>query len=111
MARRKAPVTVHLISSATREGLDALLDDVAAGIWTDVSPKGGGRPKKAGRPRAIAENRSPRRQPAVAAPEGAGGAGQGGGAEEDGPEEGRARRRPKKAGARRSKATARRGRR
>ena len=59
MARRKVPVKVHLLSSATREGLEALLDDVAAAIWTDVSPKGGGRPKKAGRPRAAAEAPEP----------------------------------------------------
>jgi GTP-binding protein len=52
MARRKAPVQVHLLSSATREGLEGLLDEVAAAIWTDVAPRGGGRPKKAGRPRA-----------------------------------------------------------
>ena len=55
MARRKVPVKVHLLSSATREGLEALLDDVAAAIWTDVAPHGGGRPKKAGRPRAAVE--------------------------------------------------------
>jgi GTP-binding protein len=55
MARRKVPVDVHLISSATREGLDGLIDAVAGVIWSDVSPKGGGRPKKAGRPRAVAE--------------------------------------------------------
>jgi GTP-binding protein len=55
MARRKVPVAVHLISSATREGLEALLDDVAAVLWSDVSPHGGGRPKKAGRPRAVLE--------------------------------------------------------
>ena len=59
MARRKVPVKVHLLSSATREGLEALLDDVAAAIWTDVSPKGGGRPKKAGRPRAEVEKPEP----------------------------------------------------
>jgi GTP-binding protein len=55
MARRKPPVDVHLISSATREGLDGLLDEVAAVLWSDVAPRGGGRPKKAGRPRAVAE--------------------------------------------------------
>ncbi len=59
MARRKVPVKVHLLSSATREGLEGLLDDVAAAIWTDVSPHGGGRPKKAGRPRAVAEAPAP----------------------------------------------------
>ena len=59
MARRKVPVRVHLLSSATREGLDGLLDDVAAAIWTDVAPHGGGRPKKAGRPRAAVEAPEP----------------------------------------------------
>jgi GTP-binding protein len=52
MAKRKAPVEVHLVSSATREGLDELLDAVAAVLWTDVSTKKGGRRKKAGKPRA-----------------------------------------------------------
>jgi GTPase len=55
MAKRKVPIRVHLLSSATREGLEGLLDDVAAAIWTDVAPHGGGRPKKAGRPRAAVE--------------------------------------------------------
>jgi GTP-binding protein len=59
MARRKVPVKVHLLSSATREGLEELLDDVAAAIWTDVAPHGGGRPKKAGRPRAAVETPEP----------------------------------------------------
>jgi hypothetical protein len=59
MARRKVPVKVHLLSSATREGLEGLLDDVAAAIWTDVAPHGGGRPKKAGRPRAAVEAAEP----------------------------------------------------
>ena len=59
MARRKVPVKVHLLSSATREGLEALLDDVAAAIWSDVGPKAGGRPKKAGRPRAAVEAAAP----------------------------------------------------
>ncbi len=59
MAKRKVPVKVHLLSSATREGLEALLDDVAAAIWSDVGPKAGGRPKKAGRPRAAVEAAAP----------------------------------------------------
>jgi GTP-binding protein len=67
MARRKNPVEVHLLSSATRAGLEALLDEVAAVLWSDVSPKGGGRPKKAGRPRAAAEASGPS-APARAAP-------------------------------------------
>lgn len=36
MAARKAPVQVLLLSSATNEGLDALLDAVAAEVWEDV---------------------------------------------------------------------------
>jgi GTP-binding protein len=52
MAKRKSPVKVHLISSATREGLDALLDDVAAVLWSDVKAGKGRGHKKAGRPRA-----------------------------------------------------------
>jgi GTP-binding protein len=53
LARRKQPIKVHLLSSATREGLDALLDDVAAAIWSDVSPTGG-RKRKAGKQRGVA---------------------------------------------------------
>jgi GTPase len=68
MAKRKVPVEVHLISSATREGLDALLDDVAAVLWTDVTPKGGGRPKKAGRPRAATATAMPSGPTKVATP-------------------------------------------
>ncbi len=52
LARRKVPVEVHLISSATREGLDALLDAVAAGLWSDVGGGRAGRRKKAGKPRS-----------------------------------------------------------
>lgn len=36
MASRQAPVAVLLLSSATGEGLDALLDAVAAEVWEDV---------------------------------------------------------------------------
>jgi GTP-binding protein len=43
MAARKAPVEVLQLSSATGEGLDALLDAVAGVLWEDV-----GRGKKAG---------------------------------------------------------------
>jgi GTP-binding protein len=39
MAKRKAPVEVLLLSSATREGLDGLLDAVAARVWPDVGGK------------------------------------------------------------------------
>jgi GTP-binding protein len=51
MAKRKRPVPVHLISSATREGLDGLLDAVARQVWADVGPRRDPKPKKAGRPR------------------------------------------------------------
>ena len=51
MARRKAPVAVHLLSSATGEGLDALLDAVAASIWPDVKPGRTGQRKRLGKQR------------------------------------------------------------
>jgi GTP-binding protein len=51
MARRKRPVEVHLVSSATGEGLDALLDDVAAVLWAEVSPRAPGRRRRLGKPR------------------------------------------------------------
>lgn len=52
MARRKAPVEVHLLSSATNEGLDGLLDAVAGALWSDVAPRKAGRRKKLGKARA-----------------------------------------------------------
>jgi GTP-binding protein len=52
MARRKAPVEVHLLSSATREGLDALLDAVAGVLWEDVAPRKAARRRKLGRQRS-----------------------------------------------------------
>jgi GTP-binding protein len=51
MAARKAPVEVHLLSSATGEGLDELLDAVAGSIWPDVKPKKTGPKKKLGKQR------------------------------------------------------------
>jgi GTP-binding protein len=51
MAKRRRPVAVHLISSATREGLDELLDAVARELWEDVGPRHHPKPKKARRPR------------------------------------------------------------
>jgi GTP-binding protein len=51
MAARKAPVAVHLLSAATGEGLDELLDAVAEVLWEDVAPKGAGRRKKLGKQR------------------------------------------------------------
>jgi GTP-binding protein len=55
MAKRKAPVEVHLVSSATREGLDALLDAVAAQVWPDVGGK-----KKAVRRKKLGKQRGGR---------------------------------------------------
>jgi GTP-binding protein len=51
MGRRARPVEVHLVSAATGEGLDALLDDVAAVLWEEVSPRAAGRRKRPGKPR------------------------------------------------------------
>jgi GTP-binding protein len=69
MARRKKPVQVHLLSSATREGLEELLDAVARDVWADVGPKRDPRPKKAGRPRREeAEARLVAEQAVAAAP-------------------------------------------
>ncbi len=51
MAGRKAAVKVHLLSAATGEGLDELLDAVAAVLWEDVAPKSAGRRKKLGKQR------------------------------------------------------------
>jgi GTP-binding protein len=53
MAARKAPVEVLLLSSATGEGLDELLDAVAAVLWEDVGRgrKAGGRRKRLGKQR------------------------------------------------------------
>ena len=52
MARKKVPVEVHLLSAATGEGLDPLLDAVASVLWREVAPKAVGRKKKAGKPRS-----------------------------------------------------------
>jgi len=52
MAKRKVPVEVHLVSAATREGLDALLDAAAAHLWPEVgSKKKAARKKKLGKVR------------------------------------------------------------
>jgi GTP-binding protein len=55
MAKRKVPVEVHLLSSATREGLDELLDAVAAQVWPDVGGK-----KKAQRKKKLGKQRGAR---------------------------------------------------
>ncbi len=46
MGKRARPVKVHLVSAATREGLDALLDAVAAEVWQDVARPGPAARKK-----------------------------------------------------------------
>ena len=50
MAARQAPVEVHLLSSATGEGLDALLDAVA-GVLYGAEARPHAR-KRVGKPRA-----------------------------------------------------------
>lgn len=55
MARRAVPVPVLLLSSATGEGLDAVLDAVAGEVWPEVSPRRSDRPRKAGKPRAAGD--------------------------------------------------------
>jgi GTPase len=52
MARRKKPVTVHLLSSATGEGLDGLLDAVARVLFKELAPKRAGAGRRLGKPRA-----------------------------------------------------------
>jgi GTP-binding protein len=52
MASRKVPVDVHLLSSATGEGLDDLMDAVAGELWEDVAPRKAGRRKKLGKQRS-----------------------------------------------------------
>jgi GTPase len=52
MARRKARVDVLLLSAATGEGLDAVLDAVAGVLWREVAPKAAARKKKPGKPRS-----------------------------------------------------------
>lgn len=51
MARRKTPVKVHLLSSATGEGLDPLLDAVARVVFKELAPRREGRGKRLGKPR------------------------------------------------------------
>ena len=54
MAARRAPVEVLLLSSATGEGLDAVLDAVAAVLWEDVgrARKAGGQKRRLGKQKA-----------------------------------------------------------
>ena len=69
MAARKVPTEVHLLSSATGEGLDALLDAVAAVLWEDVGRgrRGGGPKRKLGKPR-VAPRASSGRRPGARTP-------------------------------------------
>jgi GTPase len=71
MAARKAPVEVLLLSSATGEGLDAVLDAAAAVLWEDVgrARKAGGQKRKLGKPKAApAAVAAPKVAPSKAAP-------------------------------------------
>jgi GTP-binding protein len=52
LGRRKKPVKVHLVSSVTGEGLDALLDAVARILFKEASPREAGRGRKLAKPRA-----------------------------------------------------------
>jgi GTP-binding protein len=52
MARRARPIKIHLLSAATNQGLDQLLDAVAKVLWTEVAPKAAGRKKKPGKARS-----------------------------------------------------------
>ncbi len=68
MARRATPVPVLLLSSATGEGLDAVLDAVAAEVWPEVSPRRSDRPRKAGKPRSGGDDALLATTPRPAAP-------------------------------------------
>jgi GTP-binding protein len=60
MARRKRPLQVQLVSAATREGLDGLLDAAARLLWADLQPRRTARLGKAGRPRQAKPGRRAR---------------------------------------------------
>jgi GTP-binding protein len=62
MAARKAPVEVLLLSSATGEGLDAVLDAAAAVLWEDVgrARKAGGQKRRLGKQKAATQEEAPR---------------------------------------------------
>jgi GTP-binding protein len=52
LGKRKRPVKVHLVSAATREGLDGLLADVGRALYEEAVPRRAGRGRKLGKPRA-----------------------------------------------------------
>jgi GTPase len=52
LARRKKPVTVHLLSAVTGEGLEELLDAVGRVLFRSAAPRREGRGKRMGKPRA-----------------------------------------------------------
>jgi GTP-binding protein len=62
MAARAVPVEVLLLSSATGEGLDGLLDTVAAALWEDVGRgrSSGGQKRKLGKQRTGPAPAAPR---------------------------------------------------
>jgi GTP-binding protein len=51
LAKRKKPVKVHLISAATGEGLDPLLDAVGRALFKEASPRREGHGRRIGKPR------------------------------------------------------------
>jgi len=51
LAKRKKPVKVHLISSATGEGLDPLLDAIGKALFQKGTPQREGRGRRLGKPR------------------------------------------------------------
>jgi GTPase len=51
LARRKKPVTVHLLSAVTGEGLEELLDAVGRVLFRSAAPRREGRGKQRGKPR------------------------------------------------------------
>lgn len=51
LAKRKKPVKVHLISAATGEGLDPLLDAVGKVLFKEASPRREGHGRRIGKPR------------------------------------------------------------
>jgi GTP-binding protein len=51
LAKRKKPVTVHLISSATGAGLDPLLDAIGKALFQKGAPQRDGRGRRLGKPR------------------------------------------------------------
>ena len=53
LGRRKKPIKVHLVSSATGEGLDPLLDAVGKALFSKGGPEREGHPRRLGKPRHV----------------------------------------------------------